>query len=141
MSKATSRSLTPEQQAERRARRMSKRAAVRARREELTEWFLDRRIKAQKRHAKEDRAAAKERKAHRTRVEAGLPQFGKPKKTKPLPAPPSPLGTSLLPDGRSVTANYTTRRAMGARGAHRVHLPRRREMPGALARKWAKAGK
>lgn len=128
--------MTKRQRDARIKRRAKAKATAAKKVQTLRDWHTARRIDAQKRHAAWEKGQQKARATHRKRVQKNLPQVGKLKPVDPLPAPVGVLGTSTLPDGRTITANYASRRAMGARGKPRPL--RVREMPGAKARRYTR---
>lgn len=115
------RPLTSEQIVERVLRRETARKLAAEKVATMRDWFKARAEAAEKRKTEARKARAQRKpkpyveQLHPT-VEVETPE----------------LGTSLI-GGRQVTAPYRDRRAMGARGHGRK--PRRRELPGAVARR------
>jgi len=125
--------LTTEEKAAKATAKADARRLQEERREGLRAWFQERKVQAQKR-AKARRDAEPEVSRGVDRVPPALKYLAR---TKALPEPIVPeLGTSTLPDGRKVQGPYAARRAAGARGKPRPL--RRREMPGAVARREAR---
>lgn len=128
--------MTPTEREARIERRRTAREAAAAKVDEFRQWRLKRAEAAQIRIAQRDADLRKSRRRKTGFPVGGVPTVErydpKPRPDGTLPQVDSTLGTSII-GGRRITASYAERRARGARG--RPRKPRRRELPGAEARR------
>ncbi len=136
MSQAQSKKKSPELAEAARQNRARRRARIAQGVTDLRAWREERRIQSQKRQAKAAKARRAAEYGHRGVDRVPDRILDAPTVTVEV-FDQMPLGTSTLPDGRVTTGNYADRRARGARGKPR--RLRAREMPGAVARRAARA--